>query len=220
MPMCLPRPYQSSQQSAATANSIKCHAFVHGVANDIFEKYDNTIALPWSRGPVNFRKAIIIELMPHLPWPTPQQYVILRRLACNSTQPAIAKYTNCKAGKRTRVTSMATMYPTTRPLMPMSSRINAPAIFDQLNHCINFLCPCHWRPLILVPVGPNGSTTPISKSQRGGIEPLHVSMPREVKSRPSTSSTHSGITAKILTKMIVCVSQFPILCEPMPRPPA
>jgi hypothetical protein len=37
MPMCPPRPYQSSQQSAATANSIKCHAFVNGVANDIFD---------------------------------------------------------------------------------------------------------------------------------------------------------------------------------------
>jgi hypothetical protein len=46
MPMCHPRPYQSSRQSAATANSIKCYAFVHGVANDIVEQYDNTIALP------------------------------------------------------------------------------------------------------------------------------------------------------------------------------
>ena len=53
MRMCLPRPYQSSQQLAATANSIKCYAFVHGVANDIFEQYDSTIALPWSRVPVN-----------------------------------------------------------------------------------------------------------------------------------------------------------------------
>ena len=26
----------------------------------------------------------------------------------------------------------------------------------------------------------------------GGIEPLHVSMPRELKSRPSTSPTHPG----------------------------
>jgi hypothetical protein len=46
MPMCPPRPYQSSQQSVATASSIKCHAFVNGVANDIFEQHDNTIALP------------------------------------------------------------------------------------------------------------------------------------------------------------------------------
>ena len=45
MPMCCPRPYQSSQQSAATANSIKCCGFVRGVANNIFERYDNTIAL-------------------------------------------------------------------------------------------------------------------------------------------------------------------------------
>ena len=31
-----------------------------------------------------------------------------------------------------------------------------------------------------------------SKRQGGGIEPLHVSMPRELKSRPSTSPTHPG----------------------------
>jgi hypothetical protein len=46
-------------------------------------------------GANQFRKAIVIELMPHLPAPTPQQYVILRWLACNSSQPAIAKYANC-----------------------------------------------------------------------------------------------------------------------------
>jgi hypothetical protein len=46
-------------------------------------------------GANQFRKATAIELMPHLPAPTPQQYVILRRLACNSDQPAIAEYTNC-----------------------------------------------------------------------------------------------------------------------------
>jgi hypothetical protein len=83
-----------------------------------------------------------------------------------------------------------------------------------------YRCPCHWRPLILVPVSPNRVTTHISKRQRGAIEPLHVSMPRELKSRPSTSPIHSGITAKSLTKMTVCVSQFSILCKPMPRPPA
>ena len=83
-----------------------------------------------------------------------------------------------------------------------------------------YQCPCHWRPLILVPVSPNKFTAPISKRQRGGIEPLHVSMPRELKSRPSTSPTHSGITIKILTKMKICVFQFPIICKPMPRPPA
>jgi hypothetical protein len=38
---------------------------------------------------------MVIELMPHLPAPTPQQYVILRWPACNSNQPAIAKYANC-----------------------------------------------------------------------------------------------------------------------------
>ena len=31
------------------------------------------------------------------------------------------------------------------------------------------------------------------KRRRGGIEPLHVSMPRELKSRPSTSPTHPGL---------------------------
>jgi len=35
----------------------------------------------------------------------------------------------------------------------------------------------------------------------------------------STAIWHSGITTKTLTKMNVCVSQFPILCKPMPRPP-
>jgi hypothetical protein len=30
------------------------------------------------------------------------------------------------------------------------------------------------------------------KRRGGGIEPLHVSMPRELKSRPSTSPTHPG----------------------------
>jgi hypothetical protein len=38
---------------------------------------------------------MVIELMPHLPLPTPRQYVILRWLACNSKQPAIAKYAKC-----------------------------------------------------------------------------------------------------------------------------
>ena len=33
--------------------------------------------------------------------------------------------------------------------------------------------------------------------QGGGIEPLHVSMPRELKSRPSTSPTHPGRVNKI-----------------------
>ena len=37
-----------------------------------------------------------------------------------------------------------------------------------------------------------GGRVHIDKRQRGGIEPLHVSMPRELKSRPSTSPTHSG----------------------------
>jgi len=35
------------------------------------------------------------------------------------------------------------------------------------------------------------------KRQGGGIEPLHVSMPRELKSRPSTSPTHPGILADL-----------------------
>jgi len=83
-----------------------------------------------------------------------------------------------------------------------------------------YQCPCHWCPLILVPVSPNRFTIPMSKRQRGGIEPLHVSMPCELKSCPSTSPRQSGITTKILTKINACVSQFPILCKPMPNPPA
>jgi hypothetical protein len=83
-----------------------------------------------------------------------------------------------------------------------------------------YQCLCHWRPLILVPVSPNRFTTPTSKRQRGGIELLHVSMPRELKSRPSPSLIHPGITTKILKKTSVCVIHFPILCKPMPCPPA
>ena len=38
-----------------------------------------------------------------------------------------------------------------------------------------------------------GTRMVMTKSRRGGgIEPLHVSMPRELKSRPSTSPTHHG----------------------------
>jgi hypothetical protein len=33
--------------------------------------------------------------MPHLPLPAPRQYVILRWLARNSSQPGIAKYAKC-----------------------------------------------------------------------------------------------------------------------------
>jgi hypothetical protein len=33
--------------------------------------------------------------VPQLPSPAPQQYVILRRLACNSNPPGIAKYAKC-----------------------------------------------------------------------------------------------------------------------------
>ena len=40
--------------------------------------------------------------------------------------------------------------------------------------------------------GVNRATT---SRRRGGIEPLHVSMPRELKSRPSTSPTHPGLGA-------------------------
>jgi hypothetical protein len=80
-----------------------------------------------------------------------------------------------------------------------------------------YQCLCHWRPLILVPVSPNRFTTPKGKRQRGGIELLRVPMPRELKSRLSTSPAHSGITAKILTKTSVDVLQFPVLCKPMPR---
>ena len=37
------------------------------------------------------------------------------------------------------------------------------------------------------------SLLPSSFRRRGGIEPLHVSMPRELKSRPGTSPTHPGM---------------------------
>jgi hypothetical protein len=83
-----------------------------------------------------------------------------------------------------------------------------------------YQCPCHWRPLILVPVSPNRFTAPLSKRRRGGVEPLHFSMPRELKSRPNTSPIHSGMTTKISTKMNICVLQFPILCKRMSCPPA
>ena len=45
---------------------------------------------------------------------------------------------------------------------------------------------------------------PPGKRQEGGIEPLHVSMPRELKSRPSTSPTHPGrmLAASILVSSI------------------
>ena len=36
----------------------------------------------------------------------------------------------------------------------------------------------------------------VQMRRRGGIEPLHVSMPRELKSRPSTSPTHHGSRGK------------------------
>ena len=41
-------------------------------------------------------------------------------------------------------------------------------------------------------------TTQKVKRQRGGIEPLHVSMPHELKSCPSTSLTHPGLLALLL----------------------
>ena len=50
--------------------------------------------------------------------------------------------------------------------------------------------------------------------RRGGIEPLHVSMPRELKSRPGTSPTHPGcsraasmrrLTAFLALRGICCV---------------
>jgi hypothetical protein len=46
-------------------------------------------------GANQFRKAIAIEWMPHLPSPAPQQQVILRWLVCNSNQPAIAQHAKC-----------------------------------------------------------------------------------------------------------------------------
>ena len=40
----------------------------------------------------------------------------------------------------------------------------------------------------------------ILKRRGGGIEPLHVSMPRELKSRPSTSPTHPGQLVQRLSR--------------------
>ena len=37
--------------------------------------------------------------------------------------------------------------------------------------------------------------------QRGGIEPLHVSMPLELKSNPSTSPTHPGFMLQHLPEI-------------------
>jgi hypothetical protein len=46
-------------------------------------------------GASQFRKAMVIELMPQLLSPSPRQHVIPHQLACNSNQPAIAKYAKC-----------------------------------------------------------------------------------------------------------------------------
>ena len=43
-----------------------------------------------------------------------------------------------------------------------------------------------------------GKTSQKFKTLAGGIEPLHVSMPRELKSRPSTGPTHPGCIYKIV----------------------
>ena len=43
-----------------------------------------------------------------------------------------------------------------------------------------------------------------SMRQGGGIEPLHVSMPHELKSCPSTSLTHPGIRCKNVKSQTLC----------------
>jgi hypothetical protein len=141
MPMCPPRPYQSSQQSAASANSIKCHSFLHGVANDILEQDDNTIALPRPRGQ-SIQEGRCHRIDATLA-PANSTAICDPALAGPSipTSLQLQNTQNASAGNRTRVTSMATMYSTTRPLMPMSSRINAPAMLDQPSHSINLPVP-------------------------------------------------------------------------------
>jgi hypothetical protein len=49
---------------------------------------------------------------------------------------------------------MATMHSTTRPLMPMSPRIDAPAIFDQPSHSINLPVPLSLASSDSCPCGP------------------------------------------------------------------
>jgi hypothetical protein len=141
MPMCPPRPYQSSQQSAATANSIKCHAFVNGVANDIFDNM--VIQLPcFDRGGQSIQEGHCHRIDATLA-PANSTAICDPASAGPSipTSPQLQNTQNASAGNRTWVTSMATTYPTTRPLMPMSSRINAPAMFDQPSHSINLPVP-------------------------------------------------------------------------------
>ena len=51
--------------------------------------------------------------------------------------------------------------------------------------------------------------------QGGGIEPLHVSMPQELKSCPSTSPTHPGSREMLKIALVIhclkenCILQFP-----------
>jgi hypothetical protein len=49
----------------------------------------------------------------------------------------------------------------------------------------------------------------------GGIEPLHVSMPRELKSRPGTSPTHPGCSraAPMRAVLVSCLVGLRLRCE-------
>ena len=99
------------------------------------------------------------------------------------------------AGNRTRVTSMATMHSTTRPLMLILSARTAGMQFQSA--CTwdlwwNGLAQRGRRLENEEATRGRGNQARVEKRQRGGIEPLRVPMPRELKPRPSTSPTHSG----------------------------
>ena len=58
-------------------------------------------------------------------------------------------------------------------------------------------------PITIVKVFPLCAFKSQVKRRRGGIEPLHVSMPLELKSSPSTSPTHPGRCCQLLRRTLV-----------------
>ena len=58
-------------------------------------------------------------------------------------------------------------------------------------------------PITIVEVFPLCAFKSQVKRRRGGIEPLHVSMPLELKSSPSTSPTHPGRCCQLLRRTLV-----------------
>jgi hypothetical protein len=93
-------------------------------------------------------------------------------------------------------------------------------MFDQPNHSINLPLPLSLASSDSCPCQPkqvHHSHKQTAARRTRSPACLHA---RDLKPRPRTNPTHSGITTKTSTKMNVCVSHFPILCKPMPRPPA